>query len=307
MKKKCVILKGYFYRFENDDLVFFNQNKRVAMQGETTSDIVEILPFFDGSHSIKDISLKSGLPENYVSAIINSLHQNEIITFINSIDEYGHHSNFELSVLQNYSYKYINDYDDFNIDKNIFFSKDIKILGNNKLSKFIANQLSTIYNINSESSNKSDLVIAVDYFENQELFISSERSATELNIPFIRIIANNNNLHIGPAFIPFEGACYNCYLSRLYSNYLQPDIQKDYGELHQKIDDRVLASLPGIADVLVGFIKNQVTKLFSRHLQCDIVGHEYLYNLDSLESFLSPIYKIPGCRLCKERKEAKTC
>ncbi|MFT4416040.1 TOMM precursor leader peptide-binding protein [Fredinandcohnia humi] len=300
-----VKIRNFFYREdENSTLVLFNHVNKISLSGETSKDVCKILPLLDGNYTIKEICNRVEMPIEYVLKIMKVLEENNIISIFKNSNEFGKTLNHEVSIFENLSLRKMSTVDHYISDRKRILSKNIQVVGENYIAKQININLSNHFNIVNDRNNYNpDFIIAVDYYENIDLISEIEMKAQKDKIPFMRVIVNNTNLYLGPIFIPFEGPCYKCFLSRLYSNYGNLYYMKNFSELHQKITDKHLASIPGVTEIAIGYIKTQIFKYFSRNLQSDLVGHEYSYNLESLDSNLSPVFKVPGCKHCIRSSE----
>lgn len=156
--------------------------------------------------------------------------------------------------------------------------------------------LKFISNINDNDLNY-DFLIAIDVFENINFFKEVNKFCYENNIDFIRITLTSDEINVGPIFIPYESACYQCWLNRFITNFDDPSTFIKIGTNYSTtpLDSKLS---PGTIEVATGLIKRQIINFFDTYSSCPLVNNEYYLNLKTFDSHLSPVLKIPNCIIC---------
>lgn len=303
MYKQKPFISGFLLEIKDDDkLSLFNNNKCYTLSGQSTNDLKNILRLINGKNTVEFIAEDLSLPEYYVLELIETLKNLGIIKN-NSIDGdfkiFDDQKEFLFNFLvKNGTEKSIDNYLKQLEDT---YNKKIYLTGNcylvNLLKEYLNKKILVV-----DSHKDADLILGVDFFENINLFRELNELSCNLEIPFFRCVLDFETLSIGPMFLSNETACYECFLSRVFSNLDNPIAYKYYNMKYgEKISQEEIGLLPGSLDIFFGLIETSIIKFFLHYLKCEVVGKELLIKLDQFEFNINPVLKLPYCESCLEK------
>ncbi|HDR7762422.1 hypothetical protein [Bacillus cereus] len=294
------ILDSYcFVKNEDGGIVFFNRDTYLNLNGDSVEDILVLIPLLTGELSTEQLAAELELPIEYLCDIINLLSENNIVKNYDMLEKYK----FVDKELQRYE-KFIS-----NLTGSISsafgdiedtYAKKVILMGNEELQEYVKKALGikfTFLEMNQIQS--ADLIIAVDFFENEDLFSEVNEISNIYKIPFLRSLVQEQEFSIGPIFIPKETSCYNCFLSRKISNCENPYLSYKYlKKYNSEWNETHISLIPGTIEMFSFHILSFIMKYFSNYMPCEIIGKEFTYNVFNLSSNLNPVLKVPGCSKC---------
>lgn len=291
------IIKGYKYFYNENELIFYNEDRVLEINGNSTREIIKILPYLNGTFTLEEISIKSNQPIELVEQIFNVLKNKELVKI--EIEESISVSNESLNLF-NFLSQYCEDLNDVLKDIEQLKNTKVGVIGDKKLIGVIEKKMNSLFQLEGFcDSNNYDFVIAIGFSEDYTLYEKLNNLSIQRGFPFLRGVLNANSFSVGPIFEPFNTCCYECFIGRITSNsnpILLNKIIKN--EKEKKINEEPIRIMLGAIDLFLGNIMMQCIKYNSTILQTDILGKEYNFSFSNLESSLNNIYKIPLCRIC---------
>ncbi|MED2032115.1 hypothetical protein P4V74_12650 [Bacillus thuringiensis] len=299
------IIDGYSFVKESDgELIFFNRDTYITCNGDSVEDILALIPLFTGNLSTEQLAEKVELPVEYACDIIQLLANKNIIKnydmnekCIFTSKELQRHERFISNLTGSLSSSFR--------DIEIMYSQKIVLMGNEELQGNLKRAFGTKFSfLEMNQIQNANLIIAVDFFENESLYNEANELAKSFNIPFLRALLQEEQFNIGPIFIPNETSCYNCFISRKITNcensYLSYKFLKKY---NSEWNEEHISVMPGTIEMFSFHILSFVMKYFSNCLTSEIIGKEFTYNILTLSSNLNPVLKVPGCSKCTGAKK----
>ncbi|WP_342540148.1 hypothetical protein MHI39_21300 [Heyndrickxia sp. FSL K6-6286] len=292
INSKCI-----YYEIDSqiDLLKIYSRKKEFTLNGKSIYDVVNILKLSDEDVTLEDIGNKLDLDFEYVYEIVNILTEYNLIELIHEENKVPFMDRDTYQNLQ--SYFTSKNVSNVNNEVSEIYKRKIGIIGNSQLSNILFTYLNKIFSVeiieNSSTLTDKDLYIVVDDHENIDLFKHvSKKLYNKTN--FLRIVVDVESIHIGPLIIANESACYSCFLNRLITNNDNPDLFVKYNKNFRKID-----SLPQeYLDICFNLVKLELINFFSNAIPCNVVGNEYALFFENMETYLSPVLRIPNCTLC---------
>jgi bacteriocin biosynthesis cyclodehydratase domain-containing protein len=117
-------------------------------------------------------------------------------------------------------------------------------------------------------------------------------------------VIENKELQLGPAVIPGQTACYQCFEYRLRANLSHLEhydaFATAFNSLQQLPDFGVL---PPFSELLANYAVLEAMKLLSDEFAATTVGKLLTLQLDTMVGQLHPVLKIPRCPHCSEFTE----
>lgn len=287
-------VSGFSFYQEDNDLIFFNHEKYYRIKGKSSKDLFKVVPLLSGFNTNEEIANKTNLPEDYVVNLVNSLVSKNIVK-INSIrnrkilDE--DLKRYEMNYLINHDYK-----EDFIEDTKGFIGKRVFLSGNVEIINKLINKLGKYFQVSLKDPEESDLILGTDFFENEELFAQLNDISLNNNIPFFRSSLINSNMYIGPIFLGNDSSCYNCFNSRIYSNFtnsFQFNKVKKNLNIHSQ---EQINLLPGTLDIYINLIYLFIIRFFSNVDKSNLINCEYHYNTNNMDSKFNHVLRVPTCK-----------
>lgn len=288
-----------YYEIEPENLVLrvFTKNKQFSLKGESIYDVLNLLNLSERNLCIKEISEELDLNIDYVEQIINLLIQNQLIELIPIKKKKPFKSNQFIDNIENYIYS--KGYKNPEHELLQIINKKIGIIGNPQLCTILGSYLDNTFLVEVLNEDEiiqceKDLYIVIEDHENVDLFRRLGKEFIENNINFLRVIIEPESIHIGPLFIANETACYNCFLNRILSNISDPNhflkTNENFKSIYKITREYV--------DICLNIVKLEVINYFSINLPCNVVGNEYVMYFNDMETYLSPVLKVPNCEIC---------
>ena len=112
-------------------------------------------------------------------------------------------------------------------------------------------------------------------------------------------VQKNGEGIVGPLFIPFETACYECMTIRIKSNSCMFEELEMYERRireHDTVDSKIFFQ-PHI-DIIAGVIVNEIWAYFSELSHVNIINQFYLFDMKKLSLEPHYILKVPRCSFC---------
>ncbi|MGR5907838.1 hypothetical protein ACT7DL_15445 [Bacillus paranthracis] len=83
------ILDSYcFVKEESEEIVFFNRDTYITLNGDSVEDILDLIPLLSGELSTEQLAKKLELPIEYLCEIIKVLDENNIIKNYDMLEKY---------------------------------------------------------------------------------------------------------------------------------------------------------------------------------------------------------------------------
>lgn len=299
-------LRGMSYASDSaETITFYNGENHYNFSGNSVVDIKKILNHLNGLNSITQIADLTNLEEEYVYEILMVLISKNVINF-NNLFKKMNINDFETKLIENYLDNK-NSYKSNSVESiKQFYSKKIYLTGNEFLVNIVREKISSKLNLVDEISNDPDLIVVVDFYENKNLFKKISSYSHINNIPFLKVVLTESKLLLGPIFIPNETTCYDCYLSRLFTNLENPMFEWKLKEnFYEEFSINNLSMLPGSFTQFVGTLEVFLFKFFLNNISCELIEQEYSFALQTFESSFSKLLKVPGCT-CRSSSSLKT-
>lgn len=302
--KKSFVLKNSFCEFnkENEEFYIYTNNKEFVFNGKSTHDLNEMFPLMRKNFTVSEIAVSLNLPTEYISQIIKILIDKNLVIVVSS-----NYKQFSNESIENIYFSSIEESKESSFPNHLglFLGKKIGFVGNEYLYNAFSYSLRNIFDLEyieniDRIQSEHDLLIAVDVYENINLFQSVNEFSYKNNTNFLKAIVTSNEISVGPIFIATESACYQCWLSRYITNFEEPSpflkIGKNY--IADRNDSNIL---PGSLEVIIGIIKRHLLNYFDDKTGSHLIDNEYYLNLNNFDSSLSPVLKLPNCKICNQR------
>ncbi|UOQ49507.1 hypothetical protein MUN88_05305 [Gracilibacillus caseinilyticus] len=301
-------LKDFIYYSINGKQLEIKAKNSLKLTGESIYDIYGVLELCNGKFTIIDISKQLNQSEYYITRLINFLEKYDLL--FNNINQYKtHNCDHFLPISRFFEQKMQSD--DKIMDISTGYSLNILFMGQDDLAAMLCNTLDFYNqnilfneNLHNDCLSEIDLIIAIDTFENTSLFYKAEKLSAELDAPMLRVILDDTLTRIGPIFIHNETCCYECLLTRKYSNLDSLNQEKftkmqRYG-VNQNDRKNEVKYIPGLFYGMCGFLEDQIFKFFSINYQSNIVGKELKLSMMDISTKISQIPILPYCKCNKK-------
>lgn len=120
--------------------------------------------------------------------------------------------------------------------------------------------------------------------------------ALERNVPFLPVAVENLVAYVGPLVVPYETACFECFLRRRYSN-LDEAGAREAVELRVG-GAEVVGLHPAISAVAAGAAALELSKFFIPWRGAQQAGYLLTFNLLAGRSGRHRVLKVPRCPGC---------
>ncbi|OWT47605.1 hypothetical protein [Bacillus sp. K2I17] len=299
------IIDSYSFVKESDgELIFFNRDTYITCSGDSVEDILALVPLLTGNLSTEQLAEKVELPVEYVCDIIQLLDSKNVIKNYD-MNEKCIITNKELQRHERFISNLTGSLSSAFRDIEAIYTQKIVLMGNEELKRNLKVAFGTKFSfLEMNQIQNANLIIVVDFFENENLYNEANELAKSFNIPFLRAQLHEEQFNIGPIFIPNETSCYNCFLSRKISNYENSYLSyKCLKKYNSEWNEEHISVMPGTIEMFSFHILSFIMKYFSNCLTSEIIGKEFTYNILTLSSNLNPVLKVPGCSKCAGAKE----
>ena len=120
--------------------------------------------------------------------------------------------------------------------------------------------------------------------------------ALERELPFLPVVVEDLVAYVGPLVVPFETACFECFLRRRYSNL-------DEAEAREAVELRaggaqVVGLHPAISAVAAGAAALELSKFFIPWRGAQQAGYLLTFNLLASRGGRHRVLKVPRCAAC---------
>jgi molybdopterin-synthase adenylyltransferase len=142
-----------------------------------------------------------------------------------------------------------------------------------------------------------DCLVATSDFGGLRLMLQWNALCLQRGFHFLPVILQDMVGYVGPAVIPGETACFECFLSRMDSN-RTGDAQGYASEMNAFAGQHVAGFHPSMASVLGDIAAIELTKFYSRGLPLWKVGAVMEVNLLAGCIDSRKVLRVPRCRAC---------
>ncbi len=118
----------------------------------------------------------------------------------------------------------------------------------------------------------------------------------EHELPFLPVAIEDLVAYVGPLVVPYQTACFECFLRRRYSN-LDEAAAREPVELRGG-GTRILGLHPAISDVAAGAAALELSKLFIPWRSAQQAGYVLTFNLLASRFARHRVLKVPRCPAC---------
>ena len=120
--------------------------------------------------------------------------------------------------------------------------------------------------------------------------------ALERELPFLPVVVEDLVAYVGPLVVPYETACFECFLRRRYSN-LDEAKAREAVELRAG-GAQVVGLHPAISAVAAGAAALELSKFFIPWRSAQQAGYLLTFNLLASRSGRHRVLKVPRCPGC---------
>jgi bacteriocin biosynthesis cyclodehydratase domain-containing protein len=122
----------------------------------------------------------------------------------------------------------------------------------------------------------------------------------ERELPFLPVVIDDLVAYVGPLVVPYQTACFECFLRRRYSNL-------DEAEARQAVDlrrggARIVGLHPAISAVAAGAAALELNKFFIPWRNARQTGYLLTFNLLASRADRHRVLKVPRCSACSSLK-----
>ncbi|MBS3679842.1 hypothetical protein KGF86_06420 [Ornithinibacillus massiliensis] len=278
-------------RFIEDKVFLSSYEERLIFSGESSKVISKIVSEMNGENSLEHLAQKFDLRVDTIQDLVNYLESKDYLYLSEDPINDGKVNNNLLN-------KVIADY--FNID-----NSNIEIILNKRIGIISSPCSSRLREYMIEMGFvRIDVIPISDITDNMDLVIVNKEDHDKLNkvnsicldkkVPWLKYSTGVNKITIGPIFETPTTACYTCYINRKVSN------DNFYNPKNLDRKDYYL-TFPSTEFICFGLIINEIYKYFLSKDYCMIVAKQYEIDLDTLDSYLRPVYKMPLCSSCSNQ------
>lgn len=148
----------------------------------------------------------------------------------------------------------------------------------------------------ADGSRRPEVLVAVSESEGFAPIRRWNRICLERELPFLPVVIEDLVVFVGPLVVPGQTACFECFLSRRYSNLDEASVRKPV-ELHDGTG-RVAALHPAICGVAADAAALELAKFFLPWHGGRQVGHLLTFNLLASVFGRHRVLKVPRCPAC---------
>ncbi|WP_158598310.1 TOMM precursor leader peptide-binding protein [Falsibacillus albus] len=298
------MLKPYLkiYKDGNDDkLIVYGHAEQIwEIEGASVVDLVDLLPHINGINTMEQAAEAAGKAPELVEEIIYYLKDQGMLW-----NQEADCAFEDLEMSLNGHEIFLSRYLDLRQVKSL---QEVKIAIVEKCPQWKYDLIEGLKKIGVKNIQEFDditsitgtyhLAVIMDSGLNGQLFIEAEERFKESGTPWMKISVFNEEIGVGPIFIPDATACYKCYKQRFLSNRKNPEYAvRLFNDSVKSRVDPIANSYGGAGQLIGGYGSLEILKFFTG-LPCQIVGAEYSLNVMSLECTLSPVWKVPYCTSC---------
>lgn len=276
--------------------------------GASAADLLRLVPFLDGTHSINDAATKSGLSVELTETIVAYLAEQGLVVNLDQDD--GPETNEQTDFLARYDVLSAG-----HEPARRLSASRVMVIGEASWADDIAEALKRI-GVGAVARDKAfpqvlpeqtSLCVVCDGGAGPSIFREANRMLSDMRTPWLRVCVVADLLMVGPLFIPGVTACYTCYETRLISNAYPVDSSLRLYR-HELFHGRGRAGASfGAAGMLVGgLVALTALKFLSVAMTCELVGNEYTLDISTLDSALHPVLRVPGCPVCMTARRPPT-
>ncbi|MFS7398876.1 hypothetical protein [Carnobacterium maltaromaticum] len=291
MNMVLVTCFNYYQIVEKNTIIFFKNKTQIEVIGESCEDVLEVINKTNNMKTVAELQKECNLDGIYFLQIVEFLINKSLVDL---------RDNSHLKK-KNIWIDYINKDEVVNsaIIKND--KKTILCYCNSLKSSIIPEVLGDVFNLvlidkvsNDLIKEKYDIIFSFSQYEEITINIKLQEVANEMDIPFLRIISTEKEQRIGPLFFKESFPCYNCLITRLYSNFCLAN------ELFEKVSivNNLVDTPIEIILVTLLKLKIQLVKYFFDTPNCLLLGEEYVIKEDFVGAY-NTILQVNNCRLCQ--------